>query len=129
MRIWKKFRAALNCKKNSSSSNKMTTVGCGNYAIDDLEAKVSLLRPRSPMDTWEVVSDRVASEISRVTRDAQTQLQAACRDFVSEKVTLLHLKLPKPPWIEELNRLGHQETIKPGSKKMGSIEHSRRAQD
>ena len=28
-------------------------------AIDDLEAKVNLLRSRSPMDTWEVVSDRV----------------------------------------------------------------------
>ena len=36
-------------------------------AIDDLEAKVNLLRTRPPMDTWEIVSDRVAFEISRVS--------------------------------------------------------------
>ena len=36
-------------------------------AITNLKARVNLLRPRFPMESWEVVSDRVASEISRVS--------------------------------------------------------------
>ena len=41
--------------------------------ITDLEARANLLRPRTPMDTWEVVSDRVASETSRVSENSKRE--------------------------------------------------------
>ena len=37
-------------------------------SITNLGARVNQLRPRTPMDTWEVVPDGVASEISRVSK-------------------------------------------------------------
>ena len=37
------------------------------HAIEDLDAKMNILQSRSPTDTWESVSDRVASEVGRVS--------------------------------------------------------------
>ena len=36
-------------------------------AITNLEARVNLLRPRASTESWEAVSDRVASEVSRMS--------------------------------------------------------------
>ena len=37
------------------------------HDIEDLDARVNVLRSRFPPDTWEVVSGRVESEVSRAS--------------------------------------------------------------
>ena len=68
-------------------------------ASANLEARVNLLQPRAPTDvSWEAVSDRVASEISRVSETLNERVVSEVEQAIQTHSN------PSPATIQERAR-------------------------
>ena len=76
-------------------------------AINDVEAQVSILH-RSHADTWEVVSDRVTSEIDRVS--------ATLNERMAEIERAVQTQSALPATSVEQNQAIHEDIVRPDSR-------------
>ena len=73
-------------------------------AINDLEAKVNILHTRSRANTWEVVSDRVTSEIDRIS--------ATLNERMTEVERAVQTQSTSPATSVEQNQAIHEDIQK-----------------
>ena len=81
--------------------------------VNDLEAEVNILHTRSRANTWEVISNRVASEIDRMS--------ARLNERMTEVERAVQTQSTSPATLVERNQAIHEDIIRLGSRTRSKI--------